>query len=403
MKGFEKLKKVAALLVVFSMIFSTVLIAPAGAQEDYNAQIEELQKELDRLGASQKEQSAYQSTLSKQIDAYNAQLNTYNKQLSELNSQVANQSTDVLRLNEQIAQKTQDIQNAENEMKKTMDQLKSNMRSEYMTGSLSWLAALLNSENFGAFISNFEYIKKIAHRDQELKEKVEQQIAQVQREKDELQRQKDDAQSKLNAVEAIKQQVSSLRSQIESTAAKLNVKLKDSKDASKKLSEEYQKAKAEQDVLKEAQAEIDAQTDDGGGGGGGGGGGDQSSGFVCPLPSGSYRVSQGFSSVHQAVDLAAGRGTRISASKSGTVITVQYWDGHTTTGMQSYGNMVQIRHDDGSSTLYAHCDTLLVHNGQRVNQGQQIATVGTTGNSTGYHLHFEMKINGKRVDPIKYI
>lgn len=400
MKGFEKFKKVAALLIAFSMIFSTVLIAPASAQEDYNAQIEELQRELDRLGASQKEQSAYQNTLNKQIDAYNAQLNTYNKQLNDLNSQIGNQSTDILALSEQIAQKTQDIQNAEAEMKKTMDQLKKNIRSEYMTGSLSWLEALLNSENFGAFISNFEYIKKIAHRDQDLKEKVEQQIAQVQSEKDELQRQKDDAQAKLNAVETIKQQVSSLRSQIESTAAKLNAKLKDSKDASKKLSEEYQRAKAEQDVLKEAQAEIDSQTDDGGGGGGGG---DQSSGFVCPLPAGSYRVSQGFSSVHQAVDLAAGRGTRISASKSGTVITVQYWDGHTTTGMQSYGNMVQIRHDDGSSTLYAHCDTLLVHNGQRVNRGQQIGTVGTTGNSTGYHLHFEMKINGKRVDPIKYI
>lgn len=400
MKGFEKFKKVAALLIVFSMIFSTVLIAPASAQEDYNAQIEELQRELDRLGASQKEQSAYQNTLNKQIDAYNAQLNTYNKQLNDLNSQIGNQSTDILALSEQIAQKTQDIQNAEAEMKKTMDQLKKNIRSEYMTGSLSWLEALLNSENFGAFISNFEYIKKIAHRDQDLKEKVEQQIAQVQSEKDELQRQKDDAQAKLNAVETIKQQVSSLRSQIESTAAKLNAKLKDSKDASKKLSEEYQRAKAEQDVLKEAQAEIDSQTDDGGGGGGGG---DQSSGFICPLPAGSYRVSQGFSSVHQAVDLAAGRGTRISASKSGTVITVQYWDGHTTTGMQSYGNMVQIRHDDGSSTLYAHCDTLLVHNGQRVNRGQQIGTVGTTGNSTGYHLHFEMKINGKRVDPIKYI
>lgn len=400
MKGFEKFKKVAALLIAFSMIFSTVLIAPASAQEDYNAQIEELQKELDRLGASQKEQKSYQNVLNKQIDAYNAQLNTYNKQLNDLNSQIGNQSTDILALSEQIAQKTQDIQNAEAEMKKTMDQLKKNIRSEYMTGSLSWLEALLNSENFGAFISNFEYIKKIAHRDQDLKEKVEQQIAQVQSEKDELQRQKDDAQAKLNAVEAIKQQVSFLRSQIESTAAKLNAKLKDSKDASKKLSEEYQRAKAEQDVLKEAQAEIDSQTDDGGGGGGGG---DQSSGFICPLPAGSYRVSQGFSSVHQAVDLAAGRGTRISASKSGTVITVQYWDGHTTTGMQSYGNMVQIRHDDGSSTLYAHCDTLLVHNGQRVNQGQQIGTVGTTGNSTGYHLHFEMKINGKRVDPIKYI
>lgn len=398
MKWFGKFKRGTALALIVSMMIGASLTVPAGA-EDYHAQIDELQRKLNSLGSSQKQQQAYQNLLNAQIDAYNAQLGVYRSQLSDITQQVSDQSTDVMAIDEQIQQKDQTIQQAETEMQETMNQLKKSMRSEYMTGSLSWLEALFNSENFGSFISNFEYIKKIAHHDQELKEKVDQQIATIQQEKDEMQKQKDEAEAKLQEIEANKDKLEAVRNQIESTANTVQAKLKDSKDLSKKLNQEYQKTKSEQEILQEAQDEIDKHSP----GGGGGGGGDQTHGFICPLPAGSYRVSQPFWSGHQAVDLAAPRGTRMSAAKAGKVITVQYWDGHSTTGMQSYGNMVQILHDDGSSTLYAHCDTLCVQLGQRVERGQQIATVGTTGNSTGFHLHWEMKINGKRVDPLKYI
>ena len=72
-------------------------------------------------------------------------------------------------------------------------------------------------------------------------------------------------------------------------------------------------------------------------------------------------------------------------------------------GNTGYGNHIIISHDDGTETLYGHCESLCTSVGKRVNQGDEIAYVGSTGQSTGPHLHFEIRINGKQVDPTKYV
>ena len=97
----------------------------------------------------------------------------------------------------------------------------------------------------------------------------------------------------------------------------------------------------------------------------------------------------------------------IYAAESGTADQIQYWDGKTTTGMQSYGNMVRINHGvyDGGilQTRYAHMSKLLVKKGQSVYRGQIIGYMGSTGNSTGQHLHFEVIWNGKRYNPLNWL
>lgn len=97
----------------------------------------------------------------------------------------------------------------------------------------------------------------------------------------------------------------------------------------------------------------------------------------------------------------------IYAAESGTVDQIQYWDGKTKTGMQSYGNMVRINHGvyDGGilQTRYAHMSKLLVKKGQNVYRGQIIGYMGSTGNSTGQHLHFEVIWNGKRYNPLNWL
>lgn len=98
---------------------------------------------------------------------------------------------------------------------------------------------------------------------------------------------------------------------------------------------------------------------------------------------------------HTGLDIAAPTGTTIKAAASGNV---------TFSGPKgSYGNMVIITHSDGTQTYYAHCNTLLVKAGQSVSQGQKIATVGSTGNSTGPHLHLEVRVNGVAQNPQNYI
>ncbi len=106
---------------------------------------------------------------------------------------------------------------------------------------------------------------------------------------------------------------------------------------------------------------------------------------------GSYR---GRGHTHGGVDIGAGGGTPIYAAASGTVVISQYGP--------SYGNYVKIDHGNGYATLYAHASSRLVNVGQWVSKGQIIARVGTTGNSTGNHLHFEVQRNGTRINPLQF-
>nr|WP_122012539.1 M23 family metallopeptidase [Maliibacterium massiliense] len=123
------------------------------------------------------------------------------------------------------------------------------------------------------------------------------------------------------------------------------------------------------------------------------------SGFIWPVGGGS--ISSGFGSrwgsFHYGIDIAAPAGTAVYASKAGTVVrTTSGWGG-------GYGNMVEIDHGNGVRTRYAHNSANLVSVGQQVAQGQQIAKVGSTGDSTGNHCHFEIRINGTAVNPTSYL
>ena len=129
--------------------------------------------------------------------------------------------------------------------------------------------------------------------------------------------------------------------------------------------------------------------------------------FEWPLP-GDFSITSPFgyrtdpitgeSSFHDGVDIAAPEGTAILAAADGVVVTANRtdsWGG-------SYGYYVKIRHDETYETLYAHCSEVLVKAGQEVEQGDVVALVGSTGNSTGDHLHFEVREGGSKVDPMGF-
>ena len=120
-----------------------------------------------------------------------------------------------------------------------------------------------------------------------------------------------------------------------------------------------------------------------------------SSGYVSSGFGARSRPKAGASTYHQGVDIAVSIGTTVRASSGGTVITAGWVSG--------YGNAVYIRHADGVVTRYGHLSKILVSVGETVTQGERIALSGNTGNSTGPHLHFEMRINGTAVNPLNYI
>ncbi len=99
--------------------------------------------------------------------------------------------------------------------------------------------------------------------------------------------------------------------------------------------------------------------------------------------------------VHKGIDIAAPNGTTIRAAADGVVVEAGWHSG--------YGNLVIIDHGNGVKTYYGHCSKLYVSAGKSVLAGDTIAAVGSTGNSTGNHLHFEIRLNGEQINPQKYI
>jgi murein DD-endopeptidase MepM/ murein hydrolase activator NlpD len=100
--------------------------------------------------------------------------------------------------------------------------------------------------------------------------------------------------------------------------------------------------------------------------------------------------------MHKGIDIANSVGTPIIAVQSGRVTFAGWNDG-------GYGYLVEITHDDGSRSLYAHQSRILVQVGEEVSQGQQVGKMGSTGRSTGPHLHFEIRPKGRSVDPLEWL
>ncbi len=107
------------------------------------------------------------------------------------------------------------------------------------------------------------------------------------------------------------------------------------------------------------------------------------------------KITNMFSASHKGVDLAAQKGTDITSAADGTVLKAEF--------SSSYGNYIEIDHGNNLKTLYAHCDTLLVKENENITKGQKIATIGSTGDATGDHLHFEVMLNDEYLDPIPLI
>jgi murein DD-endopeptidase MepM/ murein hydrolase activator NlpD len=124
--------------------------------------------------------------------------------------------------------------------------------------------------------------------------------------------------------------------------------------------------------------------------------------WLLPIPKGKFVVSSCFEprwgTFHYGVDMAAPEGTPFYAAGDGTVVEAG--------PMSGFGNAIMIKHADGTITVYGHEEKLLVHKGEKVKAGQLIGLVGSEGESTGYHLHFEIRVgseNGDKIDPIDWL
>lgn len=388
-----------------ALALAVFVLQGAGGGEAIAASLTELQQEQAKLEQEQEENDAKLASLkadqSKQQeykDALDAQMQNLQSQIDGLNTQINGLDASIEEKNTAIAEKQKNID-------EDVETLKERLCAIYMMGDASTLEILLQSESVIDMAQKVELLNIITEHDTKLIAQLTADMESIADEKAEIESEKEQVAAARTELESKGSELASVQAEAERVLEELNQSVASVQAESDRIAEEKAQASAEIDQWwKDYYVQLAAQNNSSSGSSGGsssgsiGSGGYVSTGnFTWPVP-GFTNISCGYSSGHKAIDISGGGrtiyGTPIVAADSGKVVTATYH--------YSYGNYVMIDHGGGYSTLYAHASSLAVSAGQTVTKGQTIAYVGSTGNSTGPHLHFEVRVNGNRQNPFNW-
>ena len=377
-------------------------------KEDNNEKITQAQQEKERVTNEKNQTIDEVNSLTEQITDYQSQINSLDAQIDEANNKLEEQ--------------TKKLEEAEKQYNEQQDTLNTRIVALYEAGETSYLDVLLSSESVTDFISNYYIISEIAECDVELLEQIDNQKQEIAKAKEEIENSKNQLATAKADKERVSQELQEKKSEKDSYVAQLSQEEQDIEAQIEELQQaniqidkdiaaarEAARKKLEEEKKKQQQQNNNNNSGSNSGSSSGGGISNPSSaGFIYPVPSGYATITTNLyysnGSYHGAVDFGTGgiSGQPVYAVADGVVITAKALT-------TSYGNYIIIMHRDGLYTLYAHGQpgSIAVSQGQYVTQGQQIMRVGNSGNSTGPHLHFEVRTgNGlysDRVDPRPYL
>lgn len=327
--------------------------------------------------------------------------------VKELDTELSGVTKELVELQEKLQDKIQEIENTQKDIEKAKaveekqyEDMKVRIKYMYEQGNTQYAAMLLGSESIADFLNKADYVSSISEYDRQMLEKYEATRKEIEEleallvvEQQELEVQEKETKEKIEAIEVL---VAAKEAELETVNGQIASK--------EQLIAEYEADIAEQNrVIEELEAAARRAAEEASKAGGST---QKYDGGVFAWPCPAYtRISSPFGyrmhptlgvvKFHNGVDLAAPAGSAILAAYDGTVISAAYND--------SMGNYVMINHGDGIYTIYMHASALYVSTGQKVSKGETIAAVGTTGRSTGNHLHFGVRVNGEYVDPMGYI
>ncbi len=360
-------------------------------QNENNKEIQQQQKEL-------KEVQTNKSKTITEIEQISDKISTYETEIDELDGKITTISS-------QIKTSEDKIKEAEKEYNKNEELLNERLVTMYEGGDSSYLDVILSSESLSDILSNYFLISELASYDTELLEKIDKQKKEIESEKNKLETSKKELNTTKSTKVSKQTQLKSAKNEKNKYVDKLS---EDEKEIEKKIEQLQQDNKAIDAKIKAAQAAIEKakKQQNSSNSSGLSSGGKNPSGFIRPVKGYSVTTGLYYSSgrYHGAVDFSGSgiKGSPIFAVADGYVVTTQSL-------RTSYGNYVLIAHYNGLYTLYAHglSGSIAVKAGQTVKQGQQIMKVGSTGNSSGPHLHFEVRKSpgtySNRVNPMSYL
>lgn len=349
------MKKIITTITLSSMILSTSFVYGENSQAD-------LEKKLIENRDSQLRLDEQIIELNSKIKEVEEKISATNEEINELDLQINNIKYEISVL--------------ENNIENNKDQLAKRIKVINSNYSMSYIKILLNSSSISDFFNNMYIVKQIVKQDKDVLNELDENKQEIEDKKSQIENKKVEQEELKLLLEKDNESLNNDKIEVEN----LKSELEKEED---ELESEIEKIASQSVVNGESQV--------------------ISSGS-WPVPGYSrisspygYRIHPIFNTkkMHTGIDIPAPTGTPTVSIDSGKVIFAGIKGG--------YGKTVMIQHDDGKVTLYAHNSELTVSVGQRVQKGQVIAKIGSTGNSTGPHLHFEVRINGKHVNPVPFI
>lgn len=387
LKKFIKISMIIfiVLAIILSGNIAMVLATTQSDLDNIQDKIDSTKKEIEQV------ERELSSTMT-EIQSLTAEISSYETEISDLEYKIEEVNDKIIETEEQLAKAEKEYNNQEELLKKRLVAM-------YEAGETTYLDVLLSSKSMTDFISKYYIVSEIAENDQALLEQMEQNRKNIEETK--------------NVLNTSKEQIETLKQNKESTAKSLknSQSIKESyveqlNDEEKALQEDLEEFERDKRAIQEELARIARENN---GGKEVVAGNPSDAGYIFPVAGlNIYNINRRYYPSypgHTGVDININvRGKSVIAAKAGTVVTstaLRRADG----SYRSYGEYVVIDHHDGTMTLYAHMspNSRTVSKGDSVVQGQVLGIVGTTGNSTGLHLHFEVRINGKCVNPLPYL
>lgn len=340
-------------------------------QDKLNSQIKQTQQLMNKVNGEKKSVSKSIEELDNKLDQAESELSSVENMLSQLDSQ--------------IAVTTLELERASSDASGQKELLKKRVRVMYENGNAGYMSVILDSVSFSDFISRLDFLKKIIDFDMNL-------LGKMKSHRDSVADKRSQLESEQKEKVSLKQKLGEKKEQVATAKQDREKVLQDLTKDLKELNRQEDKLLAQSAEIGKKIVSMQSTNKYVGG----------KIGWPAP---GYYKITSPYGyrthpilktkKLHTGIDIAVPSGTTIIAANSGKVIYAGYYGG--------YGNTIIIDHGGKISTLYAHNSKLLVKVGDEVEKGKAITKSGSTGLSTGPHLHFEVRENGQHVDPMKYL
>lgn len=384
--------------VLAALLCALMLVAavPAPAVAVTQADIDALKKDASGLAQQKKELKNKISALSDDISDNMKKKELLDGQISVLSSEIANVEEQIRTYTDLITQTEAELLDAQQREEAQYELFCRRVRDMEERGNVSYWSVLFKANSFTDLLSRLDIVNEIMDADQKVIDDLQALQVEIEEKKTALEDQKTQSEAAKTELVAKKTELNVQRERANKLVQELRASQSEAQGDLDDLSAEEEAIQAEIVRLSKKLAEEQAAQ------------GKPSNaalgGYIWPVSS--RRITSTFggraspggigSTNHKGVDIGGvGYTSQIYAAKAGTVIVSQY--------SSSYGNYVVVSHDSGNTTLYAHMSSRKVSVGQYVNQGDVLGITGSTGNSTGPHLHFEITENGTRINPLKYL